>query len=112
MTMHLPVMGNKNEAIANPDAFQVNKNMMRCLVKAIACHGLGIKVYAGEDLPSEQAIKTELLDQDLVNIEGAKNAEELQKVFKTAVENHNASRESIQIIITAKDVRKKELGIA
>jgi hypothetical protein len=112
MTMHLPVMGNKNEAIPNPDAFQVNKNMMRCLVKAIACHGLGIKVYAGEDLPSEQAIKTELLDQDLVNIEGAKNAEELQKVFKTAVENHNASRESVQIIITAKDARKKELGIA
>jgi hypothetical protein len=28
--------------------------MMRCLVKAIACHGLGIHIYAGEDLPLEE----------------------------------------------------------
>jgi len=53
ITMHLPVMDHRNQAIKNPDAFQVNKNMMRCLVKAIACHGLGLYIYAGEDLPSE-----------------------------------------------------------
>jgi hypothetical protein len=53
ITMHLPVMDHRNQAIKNPDAFQVNKNMMRCLVKAIACHGLGIYIYAGEDLPEE-----------------------------------------------------------
>ena len=52
--MHLPVMDHKNQAIKNPDAFAVNKNMMRCLVKAIACHGLGINVYAGEDLPLDE----------------------------------------------------------
>ena len=52
--MHLPVMDNRNNAIKNPDAFAVNKNMMRCLVKAIACHGLGINVYAGEDLPLDE----------------------------------------------------------
>lgn len=51
ITMHLPVMDHRNQAIKNPDAFAVNKNMMRCLVKAIACHGLGINIYAGEDLP-------------------------------------------------------------
>ena len=51
ITIHLPVMDNRNQAIKNPDAFQVNKNMMRCLVKAIACHGLGLYIYAGEDLP-------------------------------------------------------------
>jgi len=54
ITMHLPVMDHANKAIRNPDAFQVNKNMMRCLVKAIACHGLGLNLYSGEDLPSEQ----------------------------------------------------------
>lgn len=53
VTMHLPVMDHRNNAIVNPDAFQVNKNMMRCLVKAIACHGLGLSLYAGEDLPSD-----------------------------------------------------------
>lgn len=51
LTMHLPVMDHRNQAIKNPDAFAVNKNMMRCLVKAIACHGLGLYIYAGEDLP-------------------------------------------------------------
>lgn len=54
VTMHLPVMDHRNKAIHNPDAFDVNKNMMRCLVKAIACHGLGLYVYAGEDLPLEE----------------------------------------------------------
>lgn len=53
--MHLPVMDHRNQAIKNPDAFAVNKNMMRCLVKAIACHGLGIYLYAGEDLPEHEA---------------------------------------------------------
>jgi hypothetical protein len=53
ITMHLPVMDHRNKAIKNPDAFEVNKNMMRCLVKAIACHGLGLYIYAGEDLPEE-----------------------------------------------------------
>lgn len=52
ITMHLPVMDHRNQAIKNPDAVAVNKAMMRCLVKAIACHGLGLEVYAGEDLPS------------------------------------------------------------
>lgn len=51
MSMHLPVMDHRNAAIKNPDAFAVNKAMMRCLVKAIAVHGLGLYIYAGEDLP-------------------------------------------------------------
>ena len=54
ITMHLPVMDHRNNAIKNPDAFAVNKNMMRCLVKAIACHGLGLYIYSGEDLPSDE----------------------------------------------------------
>ena len=57
-TMHLPVMDYKNRAIANPDAFAVNTAMQRCLVKAIALHGLGLYIYAGEDLPlGEEAPK-------------------------------------------------------
>lgn len=51
MTCQLPVMDNKNKAITNPDAFAVNTAIMRCLVKALALHGLGLYVYAGEDLP-------------------------------------------------------------
>lgn len=47
----LPVMNHRNQAIKNPDAFAVNTAMMRCLAKAIAMHGLGLYIYAGEDLP-------------------------------------------------------------
>jgi hypothetical protein len=47
----LPVMDHRNKAIKNPDAFQVNTALMRCLAKAIAMHGLGLYIYAGEDLP-------------------------------------------------------------
>ena len=49
--MHLPVMDGANKPIASPNAFQVNTAMQRCLVKAIAAHGLGLYIYAGEDLP-------------------------------------------------------------
>ena len=50
----LPVMDHKNKAIAGPDAFQVNTAVMRCLAKAISMHGLGLYIYAGEDLPEAQ----------------------------------------------------------
>lgn len=50
-TMQLPVMDHRNKAIPSPDAFAVNTAMQRCLVKAIALHGLGLYVYAGEDVP-------------------------------------------------------------
>ena len=57
-TIHLPVMDNRNKAISNPDAFSVNTAQMRCLVKAIATHGLGLYIYAGEDLPiADEVIK-------------------------------------------------------
>ena len=47
----LPVMNHRNQAIKNPDAFAINTAIMRCLAKAIAMHGLGLYIYAGEDLP-------------------------------------------------------------
>lgn len=53
LTMQLPVMDHRNKAIPNPDAFAVNTAMMRCLTKAISLHGLGLYIYAGEDLPAD-----------------------------------------------------------
>lgn len=46
-----PITDNRNAPIDNPDAQEVNTALMRCMVKAIAMHGLGLAVYAGEDLP-------------------------------------------------------------
>ena len=50
-TISLPVMDHRNQAIQNPNARQISDSKMRCLVKAIAMHGLGLYIYAGEDLP-------------------------------------------------------------
>jgi hypothetical protein len=46
-----PVLDGRNRPLLAPSAFDVNSSLQRCLVKAIALHGLGLYVYAGEDLP-------------------------------------------------------------
>lgn len=50
---YLPVMDFKNKSIplANITSFDVNKAIQRSLTKAVARHGLGLYIYAGEDLP-------------------------------------------------------------
>ena len=70
MTMWLPVMDSKNKAMkAQPYSyktkygekwvnaatmFDINTTIMRCLVKNLAMFGLGLYIYAGEDLPQEE----------------------------------------------------------
>ena len=55
----LPVMDFKNKSIPldNITSFDVNKSIQRSLTKAVARHGLGLYIYAGEDLPEEEATK-------------------------------------------------------
>lgn len=52
----LPVMDFRNKSITfdNITSFDVNKAIQRSLTKALARHGLGLYIYAGEDLPSEE----------------------------------------------------------
>ncbi len=68
--MWLPVMDNNNKAMLDHpyeiqtkwntrtvdacNMFDINKAIMRCLVKNIAMFGLGLKLYAGEDLPVDE----------------------------------------------------------
>ena len=51
-----PVLDNRNQTIDNPTSFQINTSIQRCLAKAIALHGLGLYIFAGEDLPEADAI--------------------------------------------------------
>ena len=51
-----PVLDNRNSTIENPNAFQVNTSIQRCLAKAIALHGLGLYIFAGEDLPEADTL--------------------------------------------------------
>lgn len=46
-----PVLDGRNRPILAPTSFDINTSIQRCLVKAIALHGLGLSIYAGEDLP-------------------------------------------------------------
>lgn len=50
---YLPVMNARNQSIVLEDvtSFDVNKAIQRSLTKALARHGLGLYIYAGEDLP-------------------------------------------------------------
>ena len=57
MTAQLPVMDYRNQAIPEPNAMAVNTAMQRCLAKAIALHGIGLYIYAGEDIPVEEQVK-------------------------------------------------------
>ena len=52
---YLPVMDFRNKSIPleNITSFDVNKTIQRSLTKAVARHGLGLYIYAGEDLPEE-----------------------------------------------------------
>lgn len=54
---YLPVMDNRNNSIPleKLTSFDVNKAIQRSLTKACARHGLGLYIYAGEDLPEEEA---------------------------------------------------------
>lgn len=51
---YLPVLDHYNRPLAEPDAGAVNKSIQRCLAKGIALHGLGLYLYRGEDLPSDE----------------------------------------------------------
>lgn len=44
--------GKKN--VAAVSMFDINKTIMRCLVKNLAMFGLGLYIYAGEDLPTSE----------------------------------------------------------
>lgn len=59
LDMWLPVMDHRNAAVKEADAMQINKTVMRCLVKNISMFGLGLYIYAGEDLPEEDKVNPE-----------------------------------------------------
>ena len=68
---YLPVMDTRNKSIPleNVTSFEVNKAIQRSLTKACARHGLGLYIYAGEDLPEEEktaAVEAANPDKDLI----------------------------------------------
>jgi len=78
----MPVLDYKNKAIQNPDSFQVNTALQRCLAKCCAMHGLGHYIYAGEDLPQgvEKTVSVEDAEGNKKDVQGLQT---LAEVFTT-----------------------------
>ena len=108
MTMHLPVMDNKNQAVKNPDARKVSDAMMRCLAKCIACFGIGLYIYAGEDLPDTEP---EVIDAEpMINaIMQATSLDDLKTVYFGVVKMAKGNQDVMRQLEAAKDARKNQL---
>lgn len=109
MTAQLPVMDYRNKAIPNPDAFAVNTAMQRCLAKAIALHGIGLYIYAGEDLPHEEPepVDTVALEEMILL---SKDMDELKKNFAHAYSIGKKDKDALVKINKAKEDRKAQLA--
>ena len=79
-----PVLDHQNKPITLPNSFQINTSIQRCLAKAIALHGLGIHLYAGEDLPPSPPL-SDTQTQTLLTTLKENNKEELLDTVKHQV---------------------------
>ena len=111
MTCQLPVMDFRNKAILNPDAFAVNTAIMRCMTKALSLHGLGLYIYAGEDLPEGEGsdVDVGVMIDHLAAIDAASTLEELKNVYSTAYSACAGDKNWQKKMIDAKEKRKGAL---
>tara|TARA_R100000808_G_C2145287_1_gene153099 strand:- start:1636 stop:2184 length:549 start_codon:yes stop_codon:yes gene_type:complete len=86
MTQVHPVLDNANKSVEQPNAFQINTSIQRCLTKAIALHGLGIHIYAGEDLPQVTPLDN-LQKKELFNVLETRKAD--KKLTDKVIEQIN-----------------------
>ena len=111
MTCQMPVIDSRNKAIPNPNAMDVNTAMMRCLTKCISLFGIGLYIYAGEDLPNEEPV--DLTSQDdtrCLAIDTAKDIDELKVIYGNAYLQLSKDKSAVAKISAAKDAKKAELG--
>ncbi|MDA2329840.1 DUF1071 domain-containing protein [Bacillus cereus] len=102
-TEMLPVLDHKNKPIADPNAFELNKNQKRCLVKAIALHGLGLYIYAGEDLPEDTEGGAKTLAQKSNQGSTTQDTEKQSKMVyakrKALEKKHNKTEEEVNEVL-------------
>ena len=111
MTAQLPVLNNQNKAISNPNAMEVNTAMQRCLAKAIALHGIGLYIYAGEDVPDEDPVDlSSECDNWVEAIGNCDDIELLKQVYGNAYKTLSKDKTAVERISKAKDARKAELS--
>lgn len=110
---YLPVMDNRNSSIPvdKVTSMDVNKAIQRSLTKAAARHGLGLYIYAGEDLPETESvqeaerIERAELEKAKAEINAANSRDEL-----TVVWNKYAPLKTNQEFINAVTERSKNIA--
>ena len=91
---YLPVMDFKNKSVpaTNVTSTDVNKAIQRSLTKACARHGLGLYIYAGEDLPDPER---EEYEQKAREEAGQPITELMIKALEKALEGQNVAVSSV-----------------
>lgn len=105
----LYVMDNRNKVVINPNQGQINKTIQRCTVKAIAMAGLGLNLYAGEDLPMGNVNEQDRSKRDQVaQMKRRKNHDSLQKGLDMLADMTNSTSDKIKAELI-KQYRETEL---
>ena len=130
LSMWLPVMDGANKSmkkepysfttrygekqVAGATMFDVNKTMMRCLVKNLAMFGMGIYIYAGEDMPEsnnnnvveaqEKAKATSVQNKKAPKINLKKGDDNWNNVMAYVKENKSLGNEKLTAMVGRKYV--------
>jgi hypothetical protein len=123
---YLPVMDFRNKSIAadKVTSFDVNTAIQRSLTKACARHGLGLYIYAGEDLPEDEQTaqvapqpapaQPAMTDMDIAKLvaqaNSCKTADEVMKIYNEHKELWSNEKFSKPIIAIGKAKREQEKG--
>lgn len=97
---YLPVMDHRNASISaeKVTSFDVNKAIQRSLTKAAARHGLGLYIYAGEDLPEDEEQKPiEPVGKRTITAEVLARGQQIDALIK----KYNMAREDYATILKA-----------
>lgn len=142
LEMWLPVMDGANKAMKNEaysystrygdksveqaSMFDINKTLMRCLVKNLAMFGLGHYIFAGEDIPESESdaiantttkplAKAAKTSEPVAKPQLKKDSEDWDKVVKWIGENQDKSIDDVEKILksrfTIAPAALKELGL-
>lgn len=108
---YLPVMDFRNASIPadKVTSFDVNKAIQRSLTKAVARHGLGLYIYAGEDLPEGEAEKQ--MDELGAACDEVKQAATMQEL-ETVYRKYETKYQRDKVFIGAVNQRKNQLKAA
>lgn len=98
---YLPVMDYRNASIPTEKvtSFDVNKAIQRSLTKAVARHGLGLYIYAGEDLPE---MADSQFDAILAEISASKDTESLKDLYYKYEKDYKNNKKFIGAINSRK----------